>query len=110
MMGHQVLRRWACRVFFGQLLLGGGSRYNSVKLWYHSVFTHTREAHHTMRAPRVSRRGVRDDFDGAWKNMLSERRFASFVKFFMPDKFDQINWSRGVVFLEQELRAITRKS
>ncbi len=42
--------------------------------------------------------------------MLNERRFASFVAFFMPDKYDQIDWSRGVEFLEQELRAITRKT
>jgi len=59
---------------------------------------------------RPSRQRVRDDFDGAWKNMLSERRFASFVAFFMPEIHDQIDWSRGVEFLEQELRAITRKS
>ena len=59
---------------------------------------------------RSLRRRVRDDFDGAWKNMLSERRFASFVAFFMPDLHDQIDWTRGVEFLEQELRAITRKS
>ena len=55
-------------------------------------------------------RRVHDDFDGAWKNMLSERRFAAFVAFFMPDVYDQIDWSRAVEFLEQELRAITRKS
>jgi hypothetical protein len=42
--------------------------------------------------------------------MLTERRFASFVAFFMPDTYDRIDWERGVEFLEQELRAITRKS
>ena len=42
--------------------------------------------------------------------MLSERRFASFIAFFMPDKYNLIDWSRPVDFLEQELRSITRKS
>ena len=55
-------------------------------------------------------RRVQDDFDGAWKNMLSERRFASFISFFLPEAYLLIDWSRPVEFLEQELRAITRKS
>ncbi len=59
---------------------------------------------------RPSRRQVRDDFDGAWKNMLTEERFASFAAFFLPEMHDRIDWTRGVDFLEQELRAITRKS
>lgn len=59
---------------------------------------------------RPSRRQVHDDYDGAWKNMLSERRFAWFIAFFMPDVYDLIDWTRPVEFLEQELRAITRKS
>src|SRR5438105_2842979 len=58
----------------------------------------------------ASRQRVRDDFDGAWKNMLSERRFAWFIASFMPEIYDQVDWTRGVEFLEQELRAITRKS
>ena len=63
-----------------------------------------------MAQRRQSRQRVRDDFDGAWKNMLSEARFASFVAFFLPDIYDLIDWSHSVEFLEQELRAITRKS
>jgi hypothetical protein len=55
-------------------------------------------------------RRVKDDFDGAWKNMLSEKRFSAFVAFFMPDIHSLIDWTREVVFLEQELRAITRKT
>ena len=55
-------------------------------------------------------RRMQDDFDGAWKNMLSERRFASFVALFMPEAYLLIDWVRPVEFLEQELRAITRKS
>ena len=42
--------------------------------------------------------------------MLSEQRFASFISFFLPDAYPLIDWSRPVEFLEQELRAITRKS
>jgi hypothetical protein len=61
------------------------------------------------RARRITQR-VQDDFDGVWKNMLSEQRFAAFIAFFMPDVYEQIDWTRDAVFLEQELRAITRKS
>ena len=53
---------------------------------------------------------IKDDYDGAWKNMLTERRFADFVSFFLPDLYDRIDWSRQVVFREQEMRAITRKT
>src|SRR4051812_32817924 len=59
---------------------------------------------------RQSRRRIRDDFDGAWKNMLTEQRFAAFVAFFMPDIADRLDTTCSVEFLEQELRAITRKS
>jgi hypothetical protein len=62
------------------------------------------------RARKQTQRRVRDDFDGAWKNMLRERRFAAFVAFFLPQISEQIDWSRKVEFLEQELRAITRRS
>ena len=62
------------------------------------------------RAKPAARSRVADDFDGAWKNMLSERRFEAFIAFFLPEVHRQIDWSRGVEFLEQELRAITRKS
>jgi hypothetical protein len=62
------------------------------------------------RQPRRARKPIHDDFDGAWKNMLTERRFADFVAFFLPDIHAQIDWTKGVVFLEQELRAITRKT
>lgn len=58
----------------------------------------------------MARRPVHDDFDGAWKNMLSEQRLAAFLAFFMPEAHDAIDWSRKTEFLEQELRAITRKT
>src|SRR5690349_7746040 len=61
-------------------------------------------------ARRAKYAGFRDDFDGAWKNMLTERRFESFVAFFMPDVHDLIDWTREVEFKEQELRAITRRT
>ena len=59
---------------------------------------------------RKPHKPIHDDFDGAWKNMLTEQRFADFVAFFLPDLYDQIDWTERVVFLEQELRAITRKT
>ncbi|MCW3097494.1 MAG: hypothetical protein JWL77_3112 [Chthonomonadaceae bacterium] len=55
-------------------------------------------------------RRVQDDFDGAWKNMLTEKRFAAFLAFFHPEAYALIDWVRPVEFLEQELRAITRKT
>ncbi len=63
-----------------------------------------------MSSTRRYKRLLRDDFDGAWKNMLCEKRFAAFAAFFLPSVYDQIDWVRGVEFLEQELRAITRKT
>ena len=42
----------------------------------------------------MARRPVHDDFDGAWKNMLSEQRLAAFLAFFMPEAHDAIDWSR----------------
>jgi hypothetical protein len=63
-----------------------------------------------MASKKAARPRVRDDFDGAWKNMLSEARFAAFTQFFLPDVYGLIDWKRGVEFLEQELRAITRKT
>ncbi len=67
-----------------------------------------------MRSPSATppqiRSRLRDDFDGAWKNMLSERRFADFIAFFLPDVYPQIDWTRPPVFLEQELRSVTRKT
>jgi hypothetical protein len=56
------------------------------------------------------RKPIHDDFDGAWKNMLTPKRFADFIAFFLPDIHGLIDWSREVEFLEQELRAITRKT
>jgi hypothetical protein len=62
------------------------------------------------RAQRANPRRIKDDFDGAWKNMLTEKRCFAFVAFFLPDIHPHIDWSRPAVFLEQELRAITRKT
>ena len=58
----------------------------------------------------AGRKPVRDDFDGAWKNMLTEKRFSDFVEYFLPDLHRDIDWTLGATFLEQELRAITRKT
>jgi len=42
--------------------------------------------------------------------MLSEKRLSAFIAFFMPEVHFEIDWQRGAEFLEQELRAITRKT
>ncbi|MBM3238483.1 transposase [Candidatus Poribacteria bacterium] len=52
-------------------------------------------------------RKLRSDFDNAWKEVL-ERYFASFMAFFFPSAHREIDWSRGVEFLEKELRQAVR--
>lgn len=42
--------------------------------------------------------------------MLTEQRFAAFTAFFLPDIYALIDWTHTPIFLEQELRAITRKT
>ena len=42
------------------------------------------------------------DFDGNWKEIITEF-FEQFVAFFMPDLYAEVNFSRPVEFLEQEL-------
>ena len=49
----------------------------------------------------------RSDFDNAWKEVL-ERYFAAFMAFFFPLVHREIDWSRGIEFLEKELRQAVR--
>ena len=42
--------------------------------------------------------------------MPTEKRLSAFVAFCMPDVYAEIDWERGAEFLEQEMRAITRKT
>ncbi|MFQ5630407.1 MAG: hypothetical protein ACE5I1_16675 [bacterium] len=45
------------------------------------------------------------DYDSAWKEVL-EKLFEEFLAFFFPSVHEQIDFSKGYAFLEQELRQI----
>ena len=47
------------------------------------------------------------DLDSPWKEML-EQFFPQFMAFFFPKAFQQIDWSRGYQFLDQELQQVVR--
>lgn len=49
----------------------------------------------------------RDEYDSPWKDIL-EIYFQDFMQFFFPDIYDDIDWSRGYDFLDQELRQVVR--
>jgi len=60
----------------------------------------------TSRTSRAIRK-PRDDRDGAWKEILG-RRFPQALAFFHPEAYAQIDWQRGVDFMQQELREAAR--
>jgi len=49
----------------------------------------------------------RDEFDSPWKEIL-EAYFQDFMQFFFHQIHDDIDWSRGYDFLDQELRQVVR--
>lgn len=48
-----------------------------------------------------------DEFDSPWKEII-EHYFAEFMQFFFPDAYADIDWSRGVEFLDKELQQVVR--
>mgnify|MGYP000420304816 FL=1 len=48
-----------------------------------------------------------DDYDSPWKEAV-ESYFPEFIEFYFPDASQQIDWARGHVFLDQELRAVVQ--
>jgi hypothetical protein len=50
---------------------------------------------------------VADQYDSPWKETI-ERHFADFLEFFFPAAHADIDWSKPVFFLDQELRAVVR--
>ncbi|MCM0043874.1 MAG: hypothetical protein NBV65_04515 [Burkholderiaceae bacterium] len=48
-----------------------------------------------------------DDYDSPWKEAI-EHFFDDFMAFYFPDAHAQIDWAQPLIFLEQELRAVTR--
>ncbi|NJL06199.1 MAG: hypothetical protein HC911_15100, partial [Chloroflexaceae bacterium] len=46
-----------------------------------------------------------DQFDGPWKETLT-RYFQPLIAFFLPDLHAQIDWQRGVTFLDKELQQL----
>ncbi|MDC8758357.1 transposase [Janthinobacterium fluminis] len=49
----------------------------------------------------------RDDYDTPWKDAVT-RYFPAFMAFYFPQAHAEIDWSRGHVFLEQELAQVAR--
>ncbi len=49
----------------------------------------------------------RDEFDSPWKEIL-EAYFQDFMQFFFQQIHDDIDWSQGYDFLDQELRQVVR--
>ena len=49
---------------------------------------------------------VNDDYDSPWKKAI-ELYFPEFMAFYFPEAYAEIDWSKGYVFLDQELQAIT---
>jgi hypothetical protein len=49
----------------------------------------------------------RDEYDLPWKDVV-EARFEDFMSFFFPQIHDEIDWSRGYEFLDQELSQVVR--
>ena len=52
---------------------------------------------------------VKADYDGAWKEGV-EKYFEAFLTFFFPHIYNEIDWTRGYEFLDQELRQLMRES
>ncbi len=48
-----------------------------------------------------------DQYDSPWKEAI-ERHFADFLQFFFPAAHAEVDWSKPVIFLDQELRAVVR--
>lgn len=49
----------------------------------------------------------RDEYDSPWKDIL-EAYFPDFILFFFPQIHQDIDWSRGYDFLDQELQQVVR--
>ena len=49
------------------------------------------------------------DFDNPWKEAIF-KKFEAFMQFFFPAAHEQIDWTHKVVFLETELRIISKKA
>ncbi|NJR50658.1 MAG: cytosolic protein [Leptolyngbyaceae cyanobacterium CSU_1_3] len=49
----------------------------------------------------------RDEYDSPWKDIL-EAYFQDFIRFFFLQVHDDIDWSRGYDFLDQELQQVVR--
>jgi len=48
-----------------------------------------------------------DQYDSPWKEAI-EHYFPEFMKFYFPDAYAAIDWSKEHVFLDQELRAVVQ--
>ena len=61
------------------------------------------------RSPKQSSRQKRIDWDGAWKEAI-QQFFPAFLQLLFPDVYAIIDWTQEPIFLEQELRQVTRRA
>ena len=54
-------------------------------------------------------RKKRIDWDGAWKEAI-QQLLPAFLELLFPDVYALIDWTQEPVFLEQELRQVTRRA
>ena len=50
---------------------------------------------------------VTDDYDSPWKEAV-EHYFPEFMGFYFPEAYAEIDWLKGYMFLDQELRAVVQ--
>ncbi|WP_414574248.1 cytosolic protein [Nostoc sp. CCY 9925] len=55
----------------------------------------------------MTNKAPQTEYDSPWKQML-QLYFEDFMQFFFPQAHAQIDWSRGFVFLDQELQQVVR--
>ncbi len=51
----------------------------------------------------------RSDYDSPWKDIIGAY-FEPFMRFFFPEIAEEINWKKGYISLDKELRQITREA
>jgi len=49
------------------------------------------------------------EYDSPWKDAIEEY-FADCIRFFFPQVYADIDWSKGYTFLDKELQKVVRRS
>ncbi|MDI6794513.1 MAG: transposase, partial [bacterium] len=48
-------------------------------------------------------------FDEAWKKII-ERFFPQLLRFFVPDLYEDVDFSKGITFLDKEMEQLSKRS